>query len=311
MIIVFSKDRAFQLEACLRTLLAQCGDAHDVPIRILWTSSSEDHRQAYAILRKELTGYGTIEFVRESDFRRDLLEIIGDFAPGSWQGRIAHLLFEIGRVPALRGLSEICLTPLLPGGPVMFVVDDTLFLRPFRFDPCARHLLASTEYLAFSLRLGQGVTRSYIGHCGQQVPPMTVVNDKLGIYQYRWPDSEIDFEYPLEVSSSVLNLRLILARLLRKKWKSPNSLELALANMAGRYKRNHPLLLTFGEPRAVSAPLNVVQHDFKNPHGGQERYHPDALCRLFLQGGRADLTRLDQIHTNAVHIEVDLLPSAQ
>jgi hypothetical protein len=104
-------------------------------------------------------------------------------------------------------------------------------------------------------------------------------------------------------------LDLILSRLLRKKWHSPNTLELALANMAGRYKERYPMLLTFREPRAVSVPLNMVQQDFTdNRVGGKECHRAEALCALFLKGVRADLSRLDQMPHASVHVEIDLLP---
>jgi hypothetical protein len=306
MIVVFSKDRAFQLEACLRTLLAQCEDAADVPIRVLWTASGADHRRSYEILEKSYKGKNAdILFVEESFFRRDLILILGRVRPGSWKEKIIRLL-----LPIKMSWAQAVISPLLNPWPTLFVVDDSLFSRPFRFSTCARYLLAAPENLAFSLRLGQGVTRSYMGNCEQEVPEMQPVDEALGIYQFRWPEGDIDFEYPLEISSSILHLHLILPRLLRKKWKSPNTLELALALMAGRYKKPQPLLLTFQEPRAVSAPLNIVQKDFTdNRHGTQERYEPAALCRLFLQGVRADLSQLGRVEQNSVHMEIDLLPA--
>jgi hypothetical protein len=305
MIVVFSKDRAFQLEACLRTLLAQCEDAGEVPIRVLWTASSADHRRSYEILEKSYEGQkASIFFVEESFFRRDLLMVLGRVRPGSWKEKIIRLL------PIKMSWVQALISPLLNAGPTLFVVDDSLFSRPFHFAICARTLLASPENLAFSLRLGQGVTRSYMGNCEQEVPEMQPVDETLGIYRFRWPEGDIDFEYPLEISSSILHLQLILPRLLRKKWKSPNTLGLALALMAGRYKKTQPLLLTFQEPRAVSAPLNIVQKDFTdNRHGTQERYEPAALCRLFLEGVRADLSQLGRVKQNSVHMEIDLLPA--
>jgi hypothetical protein len=129
------------------------------------------------------------------------------------------------------------------------------------------------------------------------------------VCRYSWGNADGDFAYPLEVSSSLLKMNLILSRLLRKKWRSPNTLELALANMAGRYKESHPVVLTFREPRAVAVPLNLVQQDFTNNRfGGDERYRPDVLCRLFLAGGRADLSRLTGMKHTSVHMEIDLLP---
>ena len=172
-------------------------------------------------------------------------------------------------------------------------------------------LLARNDCLAFSLRLGLGLTRFYMGNRDQEVPDLTPADKNSQTYQFQWNEADGDFAYPLEISSSLLKLNVIWSRLLRKKWHSPNTLELALANMAGRYKQKYPVLLTFREPHAVAVPLNMVQQDFVgNRSGGKECYQADALCRLFLEGGRADLTALNQAPHISVHMEIDLLPTA-
>ncbi|HEV3271362.1 MAG TPA: hypothetical protein VGZ93_04190 [Candidatus Methylacidiphilales bacterium] len=313
MIVVFSKDRAFQLEACLRTLLARCEDVADVPVRILWTASTPNHRQSYGTLRNIYISKPSIriQFIEESNFRHDLISILGNLAEGSRREWLVRRLLRIGSGSSKPNMIQFSISSLLrPDPTVLFVVDDTLFLRSFRFAQCSKLLLANEACLAFSLRLGRGLTRFYMGNCDQQVPEMRVVDETLDIYQYQWTKAKGDFEYPLEISSSILNVNLILSRLLRKKWHSPNTLELALANMAGRYGKKRPMLLTFQNPRAVSAPLNIVQKDFSgNRHGGRERHHPDALCDLFLKGVRADLSRLDQVNLTSVHAEIDILPA--
>jgi hypothetical protein len=307
MIIVFSKDRAFQLEACLRTLLARCEDAADVPVKILWTASTPSHRQSYDLLRDSYRSSERLEFVEEASFRSDLTMILGRVTPGSWRDRLIR--WASGKRNFMRSWMGLSLNP---APAVLFVVDDTLFLRPVNFAQCSRLLLAREDCLAFSLRLGRGLTRFYMGNEDQEVPAMTPVEEGAQIDQFRWAEAKGDFEYPLEVSSSILKLKMILPRLLRKDWRSPNTFELALARMAGRYREKHPLLLTFREPRAVSVPLNMVQQDFTdNRHGGQERHHPDTLCRLFLKGVRADLSRLEGLKTASVHAEIDLLPAGE
>jgi hypothetical protein len=312
MIIVFSKDRAFQLEACLRTLFAQCSDAADVPIRILWTASNSEHRQSYAILCEAFRKFARLQFIEESSFRFDLIIILGNLPRGSWRERMVRLL-QKGEASWSRSLVQAGINLLLrPEPAVLFAVDDTLFLRSFHFAQCSRHLLVKDDCVAFSLRLGLGLTRFYMGDRDQKVPELTPVDKDSQVYQFRWTEADGDFAYPLEISSSLLKLNLILSRLLRKKWHSPNTLELALANMAGRYRRKHPMLLTFREPRAVAAPLNMVQQDFTgNRFGGKECHRPEALCRLFLEGGRADLSGLNQMHHTSVHMEIDLLPAFQ
>jgi hypothetical protein len=299
MIIVFSKDRAFQLEACLRTLLEQCLDAAEVPIRILWTASTSEHRRAYALLPTLYSAFPNLRFVEESGFRSDLIALLGNLSMDSVG---AHW---IRRLP--RFLTALVLRP---APIVLFVVDDTLFLRPFRFRECAELLRAADDCLAFSLRLGRNLTRFYMGHREQIVPEFVALDSVSGISKLRWTDADGDFAYPLEISSSLLKVDTIFARLLRKDWRSPNTLEFALAGMAGRYKESYPWLLTYEEPRAVAVPLNMVQQDFtSNRFGGLPAHQPDSLCRLFLRGGRADLSGLRETQHNAVHVEIDLLPA--
>jgi hypothetical protein len=312
MIVVFSKDRAFQLEACLRTLLEHCDDIHAVPVKVLWTASNADHKQAYTLLRDSLKT-APIEFIEEESFRADLILILGGLTRLSWQAPFSRCLIQFRNISWMRSLTQVVLTSLLqPKLATLFAVDDTLFLRPFRFSECTARLLAHDRCLVFSLRLGDGITRFYMGDRDQEVPVMDPVDGSADLREFRWSDADGDFAYPLEVSSSILKVGEIFSRLLRKDWKSPNTLELALANMAGRYRETHPLVLTFRQPRAVAVPLNMVQKDFTaNRHGGQDRYHPDELCRLFLQGVRADLSGLDRVAPNSVHAELDLLPATE
>ncbi|HUB68169.1 MAG TPA: hypothetical protein VL981_11855 [Candidatus Methylacidiphilales bacterium] len=251
-----------------------------------------------------------LQFIEESSFRADLISILGNIAAGSWRARMIRR-WQKGSAPGNH--IDAWKTNLLlnPSPAALFVVDDTLFLRPFHFAQCSRQLWAKDDAIAFSLRLGQGLTHFYMGNRDQKIPPLLPVDKDSLVYQFRWPEADGDFAYPLEISSSLLKPRFLLPRLLRKPWHSPNTLELALANMTGRYKWRHPLLLTFQEPRAVSVPLNIVQKDFTgNRFGGKERYQADSLCRLFLEGVRADLSRLNHVPHTSVHVETELLPSS-
>jgi len=309
MVIIFSKDRAFQLEVCLRSLLNHCRDVKEIPIRVVWTASSANHRKSYAILRESLGEWPNIEFVEESKFRPDLIIVLGRLARQSWQAGVVRLVEQ--RFPSwLRKLALPLMVQLLNPAPVvLYAVDDTIFLRPFSFAECSSHLLARSDALAFSLRLGRGLTRFYMGSRDQVVPELTPVEKDSDICEFRWAEADGDFGYPLEISSSLLKSKLILVRLLRKEWRTPNTLEMAVAKMSGRYRKTHPMVLTFAEPRAVCVPLNMVQKDFtENRHGGQERYHVDSLCEHFLSGVRADLSGLDKASLNSVHAEIELLP---
>ena len=248
-----------------------------------------------------------LQFIEESHFRSDLTAILGRLTEASWSGRLTR---RLAAQTSGGMLSSLAATWLLNAAPTtLFVVDDTVFLKPFAFSACSRRLLENNSCLAFSLRLGEGLTHFYMGNREQSVPAFTPVSDDDSLCEFDWTQADGDFAYPLEVSSSLLRSAFLLPRLLRKPWRSPNTLELALANMAGRYKSKMPRVLTFRFPRAVSVPLNMVQQDFAdNRVGGAERYRPEALCELFLKGVQADLSRVEHLHPNSVHAECPLLP---
>ena len=279
MITVFSKDRAFQLEACLRTLLARCEDVGDVPVQILWTASSPNHRKSYDILQAFYKSKATvrIEFIEESSFRRDLTMILGNLEKGSWRDRLVRLLSRTGSASWMQGFMQALISLLLRPKPTMlFVVDDTLFLRPFSFTRCSRDLLENDACLAFSLRLGQGLTRFYMGDCDQEVPEMILVDKDSQVYQFRWTEAKGDFEYPLEISSSILNLNLILPRLLRKKWNSPNTLEMAPTTWRGDIDKSIPCCSLFS---SRARRFSSVEHG------------PERFCSTTATGGRSGIIR--------------------
>ena len=92
--VLFSRDRALQLHALLQSWFAQAdGTARLV---ILWTANDAAHAQSYRELQQ--LWQGRVEWVREADFRSDLLSILT-------AAQETHLFF---------------------------LTDDAVVLRPFR-----------------------------------------------------------------------------------------------------------------------------------------------------------------------------------
>ena len=79
--VVFSKDRAMQLDATLRSF-----DCHVRAISsraVLFTTSSELHAQQYEQLRSDHPGWA---FIREQDFKKQLMMIVEGYS---------HVLFVV------------------------------------------------------------------------------------------------------------------------------------------------------------------------------------------------------------------------
>ncbi|MBA4321093.1 MAG: hypothetical protein C0412_22105, partial [Flavobacterium sp.] len=69
--IIFSFDRAMQLDAVLRSFYSHCTDHELVNMTVLYKVSDELHSSQYQKLQKE---YPKVNFVLQSDFRSDVLK---------------------------------------------------------------------------------------------------------------------------------------------------------------------------------------------------------------------------------------------
>ncbi|HVY72271.1 MAG TPA: carbamoyltransferase C-terminal domain-containing protein, partial [Verrucomicrobiae bacterium] len=138
--IIFSKDRAMQLDATLRSFAQHCHDAASVPLKVLHTASTPEHATAYAQLAAQ---HPSVEFVREQNFKADFLGLA-------------------------RGAENIVL-----------MVDDCLFIRNFVMTDTVQALNENPDSIGCSLRLGRNTTFCYPLNQPQQLPDFTGVNSGL------------------------------------------------------------------------------------------------------------------------------------
>jgi hypothetical protein len=128
--VIFSKDRSLQLDATLRSLYLNCDEYLD--IHVLYTCSNERHENSYKNLEKK---HKFVKFVREIDFKADLLKLIHDKMY------------------------------------ILFVVDDTVFTKKFSAQEIIDTLDINQDAIGFSLRLGINTTNCYTQNKPQIMPP--------------------------------------------------------------------------------------------------------------------------------------------
>lgn len=129
--IVFSKDRAMQLDAVLRSLWLHCRDIGSADVKVLYTTSDAAHEYQYMRLMEM---HPKAEFIREHDFKQQLLSSIADY-------------------------------PF-----VFFVVDDCIFVKPFFLKDVVSAVDEHQDVLGFSFRLGRNTTYCYSRDRSQQLP---------------------------------------------------------------------------------------------------------------------------------------------
>jgi len=109
--VVFSKDRAMQLEAMLRSCRRHCRDFDAARVAVLYAASDKRHEDQYRQLQAV---FESIAFVRETDFKKDLLALLSE----------SHF--------------------------VLFLVDDNLFVVDFALADARYYLARHPWALAFS-----------------------------------------------------------------------------------------------------------------------------------------------------------------
>jgi hypothetical protein len=292
--LVFSKDRALQLEACLSSFARHVTDAEKVRLLVLYAASSPRFLRQY----HELAGEPTLraEFVHEQDFRAQLLGALHAASP--------QVSDVGGRTLIRRALRRQSTAADGASNGLLFLVDDALFVRPFALGTAQQALLANPDALGFSLRLGRNTTQSYVLNRPQGPPLFHRVGPDL--LSLDWTTADGDFGYPLEISSSMYRRSTMIRLIERVKFSDPNTLESQLALQAKRFIRRHPLLLCPEVSVAFSAPLNRVQDVYTNRSGERPEWSAERLGDRFDEGYRLDIGALDGFVPAACHQEVEL-----
>jgi hypothetical protein len=295
--LIFSKDRAMQLDGMLRSFFRWSSEPNLASLSVLYATSNERFRRQYHNL--EGVYQKRVHFIDETDFRTQVLDLIGAhqtarsrWFPGSWIRRKTHTS-EGTKAPRVK-----------PPTHILFLVDDTLFVRPFSLRLAAEALDSTDRALGFSFRLGTNTVNSYVLQRSQALPSFEHLPD--GVQKYSWLQADGDFAYPLELSSSFYRAETIVRLVAGLEFSDPNTLESQLSVHSGRLRRRFPFLLCWENSVAFSVPVNRVQDVFENRSGDQALFSVSALADLFDAGKRLDVGALEGFVPSSCHQEVSL-----
>jgi hypothetical protein len=210
-----------------------------------------------------------VKFVREIDFKQDLLKLIHDKMY------------------------------------ILFVTDDTIFTRKFNMLGIVYALDTNPDTVGFSLRLGINTTNCYTQNKTQIMPASKkLIYDNMLLYG--WPDADYDYGYPIELSSSVYRVGDIAPILHNLPYENPNSLEWMMYCALDVFKKYKPLLLCYEESVAFSLPLNKVQTTNNNRNSELKEYNPDLLLTKYEKCGTINIDKLQGFIPNGAHQEVEI-----
>jgi hypothetical protein len=136
--LLFSKDRAMQLDATIRSLYMHISDPDRMLVRVIYTTSDGAFEAQYERLR---TDHPQVQWIREANFKEQTLAALSDYPY------------------------------------VLFAVDDCLFFQDFQLAPIMNTLYLHPEAIGFSLRLGTNINYSYSHDTGQAIPDYVLIEN--------------------------------------------------------------------------------------------------------------------------------------
>ena len=299
--VVFSCDRAMQLDATLRSFHLHCEDPERVRLFVIYRATNSRHAQQYTELADEYGENHAAVFLRQRKFRADLLEIL---LAGKGESRVGPLRKWTAVSVAKLGFSWGLMLARDPLPYVIFLVDDNIFVDRFRLLDICEALEGHGDALGFSLRLGKNITYFHPLNRPQNQPKFLALGNHM--LKFDWTSAEGDFGYPLEVSSSVYRIDDVFPLVSRARFTNPNVLEARMAESLRPFMTRRPYLLCYERSVAFCNPANIVQREWPNRAGADPEQSVDSLADRFDQGHRVDVAGYSGFIPIGCHQEVKL-----
>lgn len=196
--VIFSKDRALQLDGLLQSMFFHIKGVF--LIRIIYQASNEAHNYAYKELAEDTRNSERILWTKEKIFSTDLVNNIQDIQT-----------------------ETVC-----------FLVDDIVFIRPLDLDTLN---YGEIRRGILSLRLGKNITFCYTKQKNMQPPTLNPSKKLDELLKFSWNESRYDWAYPLSVDGHIFCTAEILVAVTRLKYRAPNTFERALQILTPLYSK--------------------------------------------------------------------------
>jgi hypothetical protein len=263
--IIFSKDRACQLELLLRSIKDHHKDYQEDIFVCLCKASDSSYLEGY---KKILSYHSDKQFilVNESNFRNDLLNILKSFQ------------------------SEY----------LTFFTDDDVFINDFTYNSTPFKMFEKyTNIICLSLRLSPFINYCYTQKRNAPQPPFQEHNNAR-IWNWKELKIDTDWNYPMSVDGHIFRTNEIINKILNGNYKAPNSFEGYLSGVPN----DAPEMVCFDKSIIVNVPANRVNTEAAN-HSGEKYYFSSLeLNNKFLQGFRIKTDNIYGIIPNAPHFEL-------
>jgi hypothetical protein len=277
-LIIFSKDRAAQLDLLLRSMYENSNDIFD-PI-VLYRHTSQIHIKAYQkLFNRMIKARCRKNFIQnkckrriEVDFRNDLIEMIE------------------------QNESEM----------VGFLTDDCIFYRKLNLncENIYNLLYPENNVACVSLRLGTN-TNVQTYHVGDLLPPLRyTTNGDLISWNAKDYNPYCNYGYTFSLDGHIFRKKLILDLIKQIDFKNPNQLEASLSQFSHKYQIPSYIIAP-NKSCVFACPNNRTQNEYQNACGVQHPYSIDDLAKKYLDNEMITLDCLNPEMINCTHQEIE------
>lgn len=247
--MVFSKDRAMQLHALLRSYIKNVSNY--APLAILYKTTSNKSQKAYINLIDEFKSY-PIVFIKENDF-----------------------YYQVKSWLSSNGSDRI-----------FFITDDAIFLDSFDMKDA---LFFNPLDSIFSLTKGYDITYCFTHDVKQEIPEFTKKNYRGGhdFNFWKWSSTPAspDWSYPISVDGNFYLREEMLQMVKNVSFNNPNTLEGSLQIFIDFFWNREGVC--FDKARLINIPCNLVQNDYNNRYTGF--FSTNELQELWDKGERINI----------------------
>jgi len=266
-VIIFSKDRAMQLDLLLQSILLNF-NVEDYKLNILYKVSNDEYNRGYNTIRDL---YPQFTYKKEESFKQDLLSLFND--------------------------SKY----------TVFLTDDDIIYQSFNLNNDELHnIFMLTEANCFSLRLGLNTKHCYTMQRLNDLKNFKTHNfyydtDLIeSVISWKVGDGTNDYAYPMSVDGHIFKTEYIKNLCQILEYANPNLFEAMLSN----FSRNEMIISSYQNSKLVNSPINKVQDIFQNLSGMKYRYSVEDLNEMYLDGLILNLEKMNFDEINGCHQEI-------
>jgi hypothetical protein len=263
--VIFSKDRPLQLHATLESFRDNVEGINAQDVFVIIKASNLEFAKYY---RKVKFQFQNFVFIQENNFKQDLVSIVTN-------PYYSHVLFS---------------------------VDDNIFSETFQMGYIMQLTDRHLQSIGFSLRLGRNIT--FCHPMNQNQALKTYHNIESDVLLWNWKDSELDFGYPLEISSSIYRTSLMKHLCQKLIYHNPNTLEHQLDLYKHNLSQSFPWIMSFQISKCFCIPMNITQEEYPNRHSDDPDFTIPVLLNEYQNGFKMNVREIYGRKTDSPHVVI-------